>query len=184
MLLRDKRIAFAITNCIYRFERIIEQIELIIEEGAEIVPVLSFNALNNENIVKYYEYIEGITKNKIITDYKVANKIKSDIAIIAPCSGNTIGKLAGGICDTPVLACVKENLKKGKNVVIGIATNDGLSTSAENIGKLLNRKNYYFIPFRQDNPITKPNSLRMEDKYIKEALQKAFEGEQIQPLLL
>ena len=184
MRLYHKKIVFAITNCIYHFEKIIEQIEIIVEEGAEVVPVLSFNALDNENIVKYCEYIEGVTKNKIIADCKVANKIKSDIVIIAPCSGNTIGKLAGGICDTPVLTCVKENLKKGKNVVIGIATNDGLSTSAENIGKLLNRKNYYFVPFRQDNPITKPNSLRMEDKYIKETLQKALEGEQIQPLLL
>ena len=98
--------------------------------------------------------------------------------------GNTIGKLAGGIEDTPVLSCVKANLRRGNNIVIGITTNDGLSTSAENIGKLLNRKNYYFVPFRQDNPITKPNSLRMEDRYIKETLQYALEGKQIQPLLL
>ena len=164
MLLQHKKITFAITNCVYYFERIIKQLEEIKSEGAE--------------------EIEKISENKIITSFEVINKLESDIMIIAPCSGNTIGKLTGGITDTPVLACAKANLKRGKNILIGITTNDGLSTSAENIGKLLNRKNYFFVPFRQDNPITKPNSLRMEDRYIKNALMEALEGKQIQPLLL
>ena len=184
MFLRHKKIAFAVTNCIYFYDRIIEQIENIIEEGAEVIPVFSFNALSNEKIMIYRKYLEEITKNKITADNKSASKIKSDIVIVAPCSGNTIGKLAGAICDTPVLACVKENIKMGNKIVIGISTNDGLSTSAENIGKLLNRKNYFFVPLRQDNPITKPNSLRMDEKYIKETLKHALDGKQIQPLLL
>ena len=103
---------------------------------------------------------------------------------IIPCTGNTIGKLANGIIDTPVLVSAKTNLKSGKNIVIGIATNDGLSIEAENIGKLLKQKNIFFVPFRQDNPITKPNSLVFSSMYIKETIEMALEGEQKQPLLI
>ena len=103
---------------------------------------------------------------------------------IIPCTGNTIGKLANGIIDTPVLVAAKTNLKSGNNIVIGIATNDGLSIEAENIGKLLKQKNIFFVPFRQDNPITKPNSLLFSSFYIKDTILKALEGEQIQPILI
>lgn len=98
--------------------------------------------------------------------------------------GNTIGKLANGITDTPVLTAAKSHLRNEKPLVIGIATNDGLSTSLENIGKLINRKNMYFIPFRQDNPITKPYSLVFEPKYILKTVLEALNGIQIQPILL
>ena len=103
---------------------------------------------------------------------------------IVPCTGNTIGKLTNGIIDTPVLVAAKTNLKSENNVVIGIATNDGLSIQAENIGKLLKQKNIFFIPFRQDNPITKPSSLLFSSVYIRETIAKALEGEQIQPMLV
>lgn len=92
--------------------------------------------------------------------------------------------MANGITDTPVLTAAKSNLRNEKPLVIGIATNDGLSTSLENIGKLISRKNIYFIPFRQDNPITKPYSLVFEPKYILDTILKAIEGEQIQPIIL
>ena len=98
--------------------------------------------------------------------------------------GNTIGKLANGITDTPVLAATKSHLRNENPLVIGIATNDGLSTSLENIGKLINRKNIYFIPFRQDNPITKPYSLVFEPKYNLNTVVEALNGNQIQPILL
>lgn len=104
--------------------------------------------------------------------------------LIAPCSGNTIAKLAHGITDTPVLMAAKSHLRNLKPLVIAISTNDGLSGSAENIGRLLNRKHYYFVPFRQDNPITKPNSLVFDPKLIEDTLKKALELEQIQPILL
>jgi len=108
----------------------------------------------------------------------------TDIMIIAPCSGNTIAKLANGITDTPVLMAAKSHLRNLKPIVIAVSTNDGLSGSAENIGKLLNRRYFYFVPFRQDNPITKPNSLVFEPKLIEDTLKLALEGEQIQPMLL
>ena len=184
MLLQSKEVIFAITNCIYRFENILVQMEEMIKQGAIITPILSFNAWKNPDIIKYKEEIENLTKNIILSEEKEINKVENDIMIIAPCSGNTIGKLAGGIQDTPVLNAAKANLKRENNIVLGISTNDGLSSSAENIGKLLNRRKYYFVPFRQDNPITKPNSLRMEDRYILTTLQEALDGKQIQPLLL
>ena len=108
----------------------------------------------------------------------------TDIMIIAPCSGNTIAKLANGVTDTPVVMAAKSHLRNQRPLVIAISTNDALSGSAENIGKLLNRKHYYFVPFRQDNPITKPNSLVFDSKYIVETLERALELEQIQPIIL
>ena len=98
--------------------------------------------------------------------------------------GNTIGKLANGITDTPVLTAAKSHLRNENPLIIGIATNDGLSTSLENIGKLINRKNIYFIPFRQDNPITKPHSLVFEPKYILNTVLEALDTHQIQPMLI
>ena len=92
--------------------------------------------------------------------------------------------MANGITDTPVLMAVKSHLRNENPLVIGISTNDGLSGSGENIGKLLNRKHIYFIPFRQDNPITKPRSLVFDPKYILDTILKAQEREQIQPILL
>lgn len=98
--------------------------------------------------------------------------------------GNTIAKLANGITDTPVTMAAKSHLRNQRPLVIAISTNDALSGSAANIGKILNRKNYYFVPFRQDNPITKPNSLVFDPEYIEKTLEKAMELEQIQPVLL
>ena len=108
----------------------------------------------------------------------------TDIIVIIPCTGNTLAKLANGITDTPVLMATKSNLRNGNNVVIGVSTNDGLSGSAQNIGKLLNRRNFYFVPFRQDNPITKPRSLVFDPKLITKTIELALENEQIQPILL
>ena len=104
--------------------------------------------------------------------------------IISPCSGNTLAKLAHGITDGPVLMATKSHLRNNNPVVIAISTNDGLSASAENIGKLLNRKNYYFVPFKQDNPITKPRSLVFDAEYITKTLEFALDREQIQPIIL
>ena len=98
--------------------------------------------------------------------------------------GNTIAKMANGITDTPVLMAAKSHLRNEKPIVIAISTNDGLSTSAQNIGKLLNRNNFYFVPFRQDNPITKPRSLVFDPRYIVKTLEHALDSEQIQPMLL
>lgn len=107
-----------------------------------------------------------------------------DVLVIAPCTGNTLAKLAHGIADTPVTMAAKSHLRNGKPVLIGISTNDGLSGAAENIGRLLNRKHFYFVPFGQDDPYGKPSSLVAKFEKLPQALEAAAEGYQLQPLLV
>lgn len=107
-----------------------------------------------------------------------------DLMIVAPCTGNTLGKLANGVADSPVTFACKAHLRNGRPVVLAISTNDGLSASAENIGKLLNRKHYYFVPFGQDSPQGKPYSLVADMGQIGATVAAALRGEQVQPLLL
>lgn len=189
MLLKNKRIALGITSSLYALEKTLPQIKKIIQEGAEIIPVASFDVYNSKDrIQKFIDEIQNVTGKEIVHTIEKAEligyNIETDIMLIVPCSSNTIAKLANGIVDTPVLVAAKTNLKTGKDIVIGIATNEGLSLEAENIGRLLKQKNIFFIPFRQNNPITKPNSLLFSSMYIKETLEKALEGEQIQPILI
>lgn len=108
----------------------------------------------------------------------------TDIMIIAPCSGNTMAKLACDIIDTPAVMAAKSHLRNDLPLVIAPSTNNGLSGNAENIGKLLNRRNYYFVPFKQDNPITKPRSIVFDSEYIIKTIEYALDGEQINPILL
>ena len=107
-----------------------------------------------------------------------------DVLVIAPCTGNTLAKLAAGITDTPVTMAAKAHLRNDRPVVVAVATNDGLSAAAKNIGELLARKNYYFVPFGQDDPERKPCSLMADFTRIGETVDAALEGRQIQPLLL
>lgn len=185
MLLKNKVITLGITSAFYSIEKTIPKIKDLITAGADIIPVMSFNLYNSK---KYINEIESITGKPVTHTIEGAEtigyKIPSDIMAIVPCTGNTIGKLANGIMDTPVLVAAKTNLKVGNNLVIGVSTNDGLSIQAENIGKLLKQKNIFFIPFRQSNPITKPNSISFSSYYIKETIEKALENEQIQPILI
>ena len=143
MLLENKRIVLGITSAFYAIEKTIPQIEKMIAEGADIIPVMSFYCYNNSQ--KFIKKIENITGKQIIHTIKeaeiIGHKIPTDIMAIIPCTGNTIGKLTNGIIDTPILVAAKTNLKSENNIVIGIATNDGLSIQAENIGKLLKQKN-------------------------------------------
>ncbi|MBQ6432226.1 MAG: dipicolinate synthase subunit B [Oscillospiraceae bacterium] len=107
-----------------------------------------------------------------------------DLLVVAPCTGNTLGKLANGIADSPVTFACKAHLRNGRPIVLAVSTNDGLSASAENIGRLLNRKHYYFVPFGQDSPNGKPYSLVADMDLLSETVAAALRGEQLQPLLL
>lgn len=107
-----------------------------------------------------------------------------DVLVIAPCTGNTLAKLAHGIADGPVTMAAKSHLRNGRPVVIGISTNDALSGAAENIGRLLNRKNYYFVPFGQDDPEKKPCSMVADFSRIPQTVVLAAKGQQLQPILL
>lgn len=192
MLLEGKKVGFALTGSFCTFSNTIPQITKLIEEGAEVIPIMSFNAYNMDTkfgkAEDFINQIKEITKNEIIHTIDGAEPIGpkhlTDIMVIAPCSGNTMGKMANGITDTPVLMAAKSHLRNENPLVIAISTNDGLSGSAESIGKLLNRKHLYFVPFRQDNPITKPRSLVFDPNYIVDTVKKALDREQIQPILL
>lgn len=107
-----------------------------------------------------------------------------DLLLIAPCTGNTLAKLAHGIADGPVTMAAKSHLRNGRPVVIALSTNDGLSGAAENIGRLLGRKHYYFVPFRQDSPQKKPRSMVADFSKLTDTVCHALQGEQIQPILL
>lgn len=106
-----------------------------------------------------------------------------DVLVIAPCTGNTLAKLASSIADTPVTMAAKSHLRNGRPVVVAVSTNDGLAGAAENIGKLLARKHFYFVPFGQDDAIQKPTSLVADFSKIPQTLEEALEGRQLQPLL-
>ena len=188
----DRKIGFALTGAYSTFELIIPYIKKLVENGAKVVPIMSFNSYNIDTRYgkskDFIEKIEEITNTKIINTFVEAEPLGKkkiiDILVIAPCTGNTVSKLANGITDTPVLLAAKSNLRNDNNIVLGICTNDGLSSNAENIGKLLNRKHYYFIPFKQDNPITKPRSLAFDLTYLIPTIEYALNNEQIQPILL
>lgn len=107
-----------------------------------------------------------------------------DILVIAPCTGNTLAKLAHGIADGPVTMAAKSHLRNGRPVLVAVSTNDALGAAAENIGRLLARKHYYFVPFGQDDACGKPTSMVADFSQIPNALEEALEGRQVQPLLL
>ena len=113
----------------------------------------------------------------------LAPKKLLDVLVIAPCTGNTLGKLAGGITDTAVTMAAKAHLRNDRPVVIALATNDALSGAARNLGELLVRKNYYFVPFGQDDPQGKPCSMMADFSRIGETVAAALQGRQLQPVL-
>lgn len=193
MNLEGKKIGFAFTGSFCTFRKTIDELKKLVKiNNVTVFPIMSFNSFNLDtkfgNALDFQKEIEEITNNKIICTIPEAEPIGPkkmfDILIVAPCSGNTIAKLANDIIDTPVTMAVKSHIRNNKPVVIAISTNNALSGAAENIGKLLNRKNYYFVPAKQDNPITKPTSLVFDPKYIQKTLEYALDNEQIQPILL
>ncbi len=133
------------------------------------------------------ENVERICKTPVIHNIAAAEPIGPknllDIIVVAPCTGNTIAKIALGITDTPVTMAVKAHLRNNKPVVLGIATNDALGASAKNIGLLQNTKNIYFVPYKQDDPMSKNNSLVCDFTKIEQTVEKALCGEQIQPVI-
>ena len=192
MDLKDKKIGFILTGSFCTFQKVIPKMKEIKKLGAEIIPIMSFNSYNLDTkfgkAKDFIEEIENITGKEIIHTIQEAEPIgpkkMTDIMIIAPCSGNTMAKLACDIIDTPATMAAKSHLRNNRPLVIAPSTNNGLSGNAENIGKLLNRKNYYFVPFRQDNPITKPRSIVFDVEYIIKTIEYALDGEQISPILI
>lgn len=127
----------------------------------------------NRNVIRTLSEAEPIGPKKLL-----------DALVIAPCTGNTLAKLAHGIADGPVTMAAKSHLRNGRPVIVAVSTNDALGAAAENIGRLLARKHYYFVPFRQDDPVNKPTSMVADFSLIPETIAAALEGKQLQPVLL
>lgn len=188
MNLKDKNIVFGLTGSFCMFKNTIIQMKELVKAGANILPIMSYTAYKMSKSKNIINEIEEITGREVIHTIKKAHQTSyknlTDVLIIAPCTGNTLSKICNGICDSPVLVATQINLRNNIPIVLGINVLDGLSTNAENIGKLLNKKNCFFVPFRQSNPITKPNYLSLDPKYIINTLEYALNREQIQPIIL
>ena len=163
----------------------------IIAEGAEVFPVVSYAVSttdtrfgkSSEWCAKLEELKKSLIKTIVEAEPVGPGKL-FDILVAAPCTGNTLAKLANGITDTPALMAIKAHLRNQRPVVIAISTNDGLGFNAKNIAILLNTKSIYLVPFGQDNPALKPNSLVARMDKIIDTIFHALEGEQIQPVLV
>ena len=191
MSLSGCRIGFGICGSFCTFDKIKPQIKALVEEEAMVLPVFSFNAYNCDSrfakAIDFREEIKSITKHEIIKTIQEAERVGPgklfDVMVIAPCTGNTAAKLVNGITDTPVLMAAKAHLRNNRPLVIGISTNDGLGMNFQNIGRLLNIKNVYFVPFEQDDCIKKPNSLVARLELIAPAIEAALVGKQLEPVL-
>lgn len=186
------RIGYALCGSFCTFSRAIDQIIRLKEMGADITPIMSFNAASINTrfgtAESFRSRISEITGKDIIRTIEDAEPIGPrkmfDIMVVCPCTGNTLAKLAAGITDTPVTMAVKSHIRNARPVVIAAATNDALAASAQNIGQLLNRKGYYFVPFGQDDPSGKPRSLIADFNELSDTVLCALEGKQFQPLII
>ena len=189
--MKKTTIGFAMTGSFCTFERVLKQMEALVRRGYEVLPVLSFNAGTLDTRFMTAEHLRAriveITGNEPIDTLTGAEPIgpkkMSDVFLIAPATGNSLAKLAGGIFDTPALLGAKSHLRNDRPLVLAVSTNDGLGTAAQNIGRLLNVRNIYFVPFGQDDPVKKPRSLVADFTQIPRTIAAALSGVQMQPML-
>lgn len=182
---------YALTGSFCTFKQSLSAMEELCKSGVNIVPIMSFNAFLTDTrfgtAEEFRERIEELCHNKIISTIADAEPIGPkkllDLLIVSPCTGNTLGKLANGIFDTPVTLAVKSHLRNERPVLIGVSSNDSLGASSRNIGVLLARKHIYFIPMRQDSPFKKPLSVVCEFERTAESAEAALEERQLQPIL-
>ncbi|OPX44457.1 dipicolinate synthase subunit B [Ruminiclostridium hungatei] len=192
MQLKGIKIGYGFTGAYCVFHQVFPQLEALVNEGAEVVPVVSYQVAVTdsrygcaEDFLKKMKNTCGKDAIKTMSDAELYNKQESplDMLVISPCTGCSLSKLADGATDTPVLMMAKEMFRNNKPVLLGIATNDGLGISAKNIGVLLSAKNVYFIPFGQDDPLAKPLSLISKFELTVPSVIEAMKREQLQPVL-
>ena len=184
-------IGFAICGSFCTFKSVFKEIENLTSLGYDVVPIMSENAFSFDTRfgeAKYWQdEFRRITKKEIIHTIKDAEPIGPkkllDLLVIAPCTGNTLAKLANGISDTSVTLATKAHLRNARPLVIAVSTNDALSGAGKNIGSLLNYKNTYFVPFRQDSFKNKPCSCVADFTLLPKAIENALNGIQLQPIL-
>ena len=185
-----KRIGFAMCGSYCTYAEVFYHAEKLADKY-NIVPIMSDTAAETDSrfgtASEHLRRLMALSGRKVISTIAEAEPLGPalplDALIIAPCTGNTLAKLAHGITDSSVTMAAKAHLRNGRPLIIAFSTNDGLSGSAENIGKLLNRKNIYFVPFRQDDAEKKPRSLQAVFTLMEDTIDAALRGEQLQPIL-
>ncbi len=183
-------IGFAMCGSYCTFAKVFPVMEELAKDH-RVVPIFSDNVTRTDSrfgmATEFYARATQITGVEPITTIEAAEPIGPkklfDALVIAPCTGNTLARLSHGIADTPVTMAAKSHLRNGRPVIVAVSTNDGLGTAAENIGRLLARKHYYFVPFGQDDPRGKPTSLVADFCQIPATVEAALRGIQIQPVL-
>lgn len=186
------RVGFALTGSFCTFEKALRAMEATAKVYPRLLPIFSETAgATDTRFGRSADFLQAATEicgHGVIDSIRAAEPIGPkqllDVLVIAPCTGNTLAKLATGIADTAVTMAAKAHLRNGRPVVVAVSTNDGLAGAARNIGELLCRKHYYFVPFRQDDPVGKPTSLVADMEQIPATVTAALAGQQLQPLLL
>ena len=191
MKLNDKRIGVALSGSFCTYDKVFKELQKLVDEGAKVQTLFSDASQTidsrfgkAEEFVQKAEKLTGIRPMRTIAEAEpIGPKELLDLLIILPCTGNTIAKLANGITDTPVLMAAKAHLRNEKPLLLSVSTNDALGMNMKNIGLLLNAKHIYFVPFGQDNPQKKPNSMIAHTELLLDAAKEALEGKQYQPVI-
>ena len=190
--MEETRVGFALTGSFCTLDNALRAMEETAASYPNILPILSETTAATDTrfgrAEAFRQRAETACGRRAMTSIPEVEPIGPkgllDVLVIAPCTGNTLGKMAAGITDTSATMAAKSHLRNGRPVVLGISTNDGLAVSLRNLGDLNCRKNFYLVPFRQDNPLTKPNSLVADMNQIPAAVAAAAQGKQLQPVLL
>ncbi len=190
-MIEKLKIGYAMTGSFCTFSQSFEALKRLATAGHDITPIMSFNSFNLSTrfgtAQANREKLENICRKPIISTIEEAEPIGPkkmfDILIVAPCTSNTLAKLATGVNDTPVTMAVKSHLRNSRPVLIAVSTNDALTAAAKNIGILECRKNYFFVPYRQDDPVKKPASMVADFDLMETALEEAMAGRQVSPVV-
>ncbi len=190
-MIQGLKLGVAICGSFCTFKSTVKMIENLIALGVDVYPIMSFNAYDTttrfgrrEDFIEQIEELTGKAIIHTITGAEpVGPKSMVDAMLVAPCTGNTLSKLANGITDTPVTLATKSLLRNAKPVIIAISTNDGLAINLKNIGEMITNQSVFFVPFAQDDPINKPYSLIADLELVPQTIEKALEYQQIQPIL-
>ncbi len=187
----DKTICFAMCGSFCTLSRAVDEIINLKKLNYDVIPIMSEIVFTTDTrfgkAEDFINRVEEICSHKVIHSITMAEPIGPkkmlDLLLIAPCTGNTLAKLSNGITDTAVTMSAKSHLRNKRPVLIAVSTNDGLGGSAKNIGNLMNYKNIFFVPLRQDDPLKKENSLIADFSKIPESVQSALKGKQLQPII-
>lgn len=190
--MEELKVGFAFCGSFCTYDKAMAALERVHAQYGDVTPIISERSAATDtrfgNAHDFMREMQRICDKRPIDSIKAAEPIGPkklfDVLVVCPCTGNTLAKLAAGITDSSVTMAAKAHLRNGKPLVIAVSTNDGLAASAKNIGLLLDKKNVYFVPFRQDDPMKKPASLVADFEQVTQTVEAALRGEQRQPILL